>query len=194
MDISCRFAVNSMLSVKVCSTWASTKWCVAIRTCSKRLNPNCHDENRNDGKFQYLLFEKHWAKWKLEILKFILEIIHCRSIRIYWHALKQECQCSRWHTPNTLKWICVVSYRARFVSIDYRSITFDFNFEFAFLLFRFRSLTKCCMFWKLFHPVIWPMRQLAQNRFFVRNHCVHMKYCRNYVTYRPWQSIISKKK
>lgn len=38
------------------------------------------------------------------------------------------------------------------------------------------------------------MRLPAQSRFFVRNHCVPMKYYKNCATFRPWQSTISKRK
>lgn len=108
---------------------ASTKWCVATRTYSKRSNPSCPDENLKDGKCRILFLKIRNANTNRF---FFTAIIHCQSIRTYWRALKPECQCSQWPTPNTLKWIFAASYRARFVFnyfTDFDQITYNHSFR-----------------------------------------------------------------
>lgn len=57
-----------MSCVKVCSMWASTKWCVATRICSKRSNRNCPDGSPNDGNCYFFSIwkisdELRWSIW-----------------------------------------------------------------------------------------------------------------------------------
>lgn len=191
----CRFVANSMRSVKVCSMWASTKWCVATRICSKRSSRNCHDGNPSDGNCSFISIWKYLTNQNIFDLDSFQKSSAVKALGHFdMHRNPNVNAVDDLHQIHWSESVLFHTGQGLYYKIDYFSVWWMEINENKSNFIEFRSLTKCFTCWTSFRPTKFPIQQRAPNQFFAKNHCVLMKSYRNCVTSHRWPSTISKRK